>query len=47
MLSERIKIKLSNLGLVKKDKQLDERDLCSFFAKPSKQIGRVDFSSIT
>jgi hypothetical protein len=41
--SERIKIKLSNLGLVKKDKQLDEGKLCSFFAKPQKQIGRVHF----
>jgi hypothetical protein len=45
--SERIKIKLTNLGLAKKDKQLDERKLCSFFAKPQKQIGRVYFSSIT
>jgi hypothetical protein len=46
-ISERIKIKLSNLGLVKKDKQLYERKLCSFFAKPPKQIGRVYFSSTT
>jgi hypothetical protein len=45
--SERIKIKRSNLGLVKKDKQLDARKLCSFFAKPQKQIGVVYFSSIT
>jgi hypothetical protein len=35
------------LGLAKKDKQLDERKLCSFFAKPPKQIGVVYFSSIT
>jgi hypothetical protein len=47
MVSERLKIKLSNLGLVKKDKQLDARKLCSFFAKPQKQIGEVYFSSIT
>jgi hypothetical protein len=47
VLSERLKIKLSNLGLVKKDKQLYERKLCSFFAKPQKQIGGVYFSSIT
>jgi hypothetical protein len=32
---------------VKKEKQLDERKLCSFFAKPQKQIGGVYFSSIT
>jgi hypothetical protein len=35
------------LGLAKKDKQLYERKLCSFFAKSQKQIGRVYFSSIT
>jgi hypothetical protein len=35
------------LGLVKKDKQLYERKLCSFFNKPQKQIGRVYFSSTT
>jgi hypothetical protein len=35
------------LGLAKKDKQLDERKLCSFFAKSQKQIGVVYFSSIT
>jgi hypothetical protein len=35
-LSERIKIKCANLGLAKKDKQLDERKLSSFFAKTSK-----------
>jgi hypothetical protein len=46
-ISERIKIKRSNLGLAKKDKQLDERKLCSFFAKPPKQIGVVYFSSST
>jgi hypothetical protein len=45
--SERLKIKRSNLGLAKKEKQLDERKLCSFFAKPQKQIGVVYFSSIT
>jgi hypothetical protein len=47
LISERLKIKLSNLGLVKKDKQLYERKLSSFFAKPQKQIGRVYFSSTT
>jgi hypothetical protein len=45
-LRERLKIKLSNLGLVKIDKQLDERKLRSIFAKPQKQIGMVYFSSI-
>jgi uncharacterized protein len=35
------------LGLAKKYKQLDERKLCSFFAKPPKQIGVDYFSSIT
>jgi hypothetical protein len=43
---ERKKIKRTNLGLAEKDKQLYERKLCSFFAKPQKQIGVV-FSSIT
>jgi hypothetical protein len=47
LLSERKKIKCTNLGLAKKDKQLDESKLCSFFAKPQKQIGMVYFSSIT
>jgi hypothetical protein len=51
MISERLKIKLSNLGLVKKEnylfKQLYARKLCSFFAKPQKQIGEVYFSSST
>jgi arsenate reductase (glutaredoxin) len=46
-ISERIKIKRSNLGLAKKDKQLDARKLCSFFAKSQKQIGVVYFSSTT
>jgi hypothetical protein len=32
---------------VKKDKQLDESKLCSFFAKPQKQIGGGYFYSIT
>jgi large conductance mechanosensitive channel len=35
------------LGLVKKDKQLDERKLCSFFAKPQKQRRPPYFSSNT
>jgi hypothetical protein len=35
------------LGLAKKDKQLDARKLCSFFAKSQKQIGVVYFSSTT
>jgi hypothetical protein len=35
---ERKKIRWADLGLVKKEKQLDERKLCSFFAKPQKQI---------
>jgi hypothetical protein len=46
-ISERLKIKLSNLGLAKKDKQLDERKLCSFFAKPQKQRCPSYFSSNT
>jgi hypothetical protein len=33
------------LGLVKKEKQLDERKLCSFFAKPQKQSCLPYFSS--
>jgi hypothetical protein len=47
LISERKKIKRSSLGLAKKDKQLDERKLCSFFAKPQKQTGLLYFSSIT
>jgi hypothetical protein len=42
---ERKKIKWTDLGLVKKEKQLDERKLSSFFAKPQKQICPLYFSS--
>jgi hypothetical protein len=44
---ERKKIRWADLGLVKKEKQLDERKLCSFFAKPQKQICPLYFSSKT
>jgi hypothetical protein len=44
---ERKKIRGTDLGLVKKEKQLDERKLCSFFAKPQKQICPLYFSSNT
>jgi hypothetical protein len=44
---ERKKIRWTDLGLVKKEKQLDERKLCSFFAKPQKQIRPFYFSSNT
>jgi hypothetical protein len=47
LLRERKKIRWTDLGLVKKEKQLDERKLCSFFAKPQKQIRPVYFSSNT
>jgi hypothetical protein len=46
-LSEREKIRWTGLGLVKKDKQLDESKLCSFFAKPQKQRCPSYFSSNT
>jgi hypothetical protein len=39
------KIKRSNLDLAKKDTQLTEKKLCSYFAKPLKQIGVVYVSS--
>jgi hypothetical protein len=47
VLGERKKIRWTDLGLVKKDKQLDERKSCSFFAKPQKQIRPFYFSSNT
>jgi hypothetical protein len=47
LLRERKKIRWTDLGLVKKEKQLDERKLCSFFAKPQKQIRPFYFSSNT
>jgi hypothetical protein len=47
ILIERKKIRWTDLGLVKKDKQVTERRLCSFFAKPQKQICPSDFSSNT
>jgi hypothetical protein len=37
----------TGLGLVKKEKQLDARKLCSFFAKPQKQRCPSYFSSNT
>jgi hypothetical protein len=46
-LRERKKIRWTGLGLVKKDKQLYERKLCSFFAKPQKQRCPSYFSSNT
>jgi hypothetical protein len=47
VLRERKKIRWTDLGLVKKDKQLTVRKMCSFFAKPQKQIGPPYFSSNT
>ncbi len=44
---ERKKMRWTDLGLAKKEKQLDERKLCSFFAKPQKQICPPYFSSNT
>jgi hypothetical protein len=41
------KIRWTDLGLVKKDKELDEMKLCSFFAKPQKQMHPFYFSSNT
>jgi hypothetical protein len=42
---ERKKKRWTGLGLVKKEKQLDERKLSSFFAKPQKQRCPSYFSS--
>jgi NADPH:quinone reductase-like Zn-dependent oxidoreductase len=44
---ERKKRKWTDLGLVKKEKQLYKRSLCSFFTKPQKQICPLYFSSNT
>jgi hypothetical protein len=47
VLRERKKIRWTGLGLAKKDKQLDERKLRSFFAKSQKQRCPSYFSSNT
>jgi hypothetical protein len=47
VVQERKKIRWTDLGLVKKEKQLTGRKLCSFFAKPHKQICPPYFSSNT
>jgi hypothetical protein len=47
VLRERKKIRWTDLGLVKKEKQLTGRKLCSFFANPQKQIRPFYFSSNT
>jgi hypothetical protein len=44
---ERKKRRWTDWGLVKKEKQLDERKLSSFFAKPQKQISPFFLSSNT